>query len=55
MTVEPFFCRDQHILFRRDIAWVRRCGRSTAQCPHPLCMDAIETDVVVAAIDGMLA
>ena len=55
VTVEPFFCRDQRILFRRDIAWVRRCGRSTAQCPHPLCMDAIEADAVIAAVDGMLA
>ena len=54
VSVEPFPCRDQRILFRRDIAWVRRCGRSTAQCPHPRCMDAIGDDAVAAAIDAVL-
>ena len=54
VTVDPFPCRDQRILFRRDIAWVRRCGRSTAECAHPRCMDAIEVDAVAAAIDGVM-
>ncbi len=26
-TVDDFPCRDQHVLYRRDVAWVRRCGR----------------------------
>ena len=54
VSVDPFPCRDQRILFRRDIAWVRRCGRSTAECAHPRCMDAIETDTVAAAIDAVM-
>ena len=54
VSVEPFPCRDQRILFRRDIAWVRRCGRSTAECAHPRCMDAIGTDTVAAAIDVVM-
>ncbi|MEP7061771.1 MAG: glycosyltransferase family 9 protein [Betaproteobacteria bacterium] len=54
VTVDPFPCRDQRILFRRDIAWVRRCGRSTAQCPHPRCMDAIDVDSVIAAIGDVM-
>ena len=29
--VDPFPCRDQRMLFGREIAWVRRCGRSTAR------------------------
>ena len=40
VSADPFPCRDQTILFRRDIAWVRRCGRSTAECAHARCMDA---------------
>ena len=34
-------CRDQRVLFKRDIAWVRRCGRSVGECPQHLCMPAI--------------
>jgi hypothetical protein len=55
VTVDPFPCRDQTVLFRREIAWVRRCGRSIAECPHPRCMDAIGVDTVAAAIDDVLA
>jgi len=54
VTVDPFPCRDQTILFKRDIAWVRRCGRSVAQCPAHRCMSAIAPDAVHAAIDALL-
>jgi ADP-heptose:LPS heptosyltransferase len=53
VTVEPFPCRDQHVLFKREIDWVRRCGRSLAECPHPRCMDAIELEAVLAAIASL--
>ncbi|MEP6943686.1 MAG: glycosyltransferase family 9 protein [Betaproteobacteria bacterium] len=53
VTVTPFDCRDQRILFKRELDWVRRCGRSVAQCPHPRCMDAIEPDLVHAAIAAL--
>ena len=53
VTVDPFPCRDQHVLFRREIAWVRRCGRTLEQCAHPRCMDAIEVDAVSAAISSL--
>jgi len=53
VTVDPFSCRDQQVLFKREIAWVRRCGRTTAQCPHPRCMDAIDVDRVIEAIDDL--
>ena len=55
VTVEPFPCRDQHVLFKRDIGWVRRCGRSVAECPKHLCMPAIGVTAVVAAIDSLLS
>ena len=61
ITVADFPCRDQHTLYRRDIAWVRRCGRrfdATAEpagrsdpsaCGRALCMDAIAADTVIGA------
>jgi len=54
VTVEPFACRDQRVLFKRDIAWVRRCGRSVAECPQHLCMPAIGVPMVQDAIDALL-
>ncbi len=53
VTVDPFPCRDQRVLFRRNIEWVRRCGRTLDECPHPRCMDAIELDAVTAAIASL--
>lgn len=46
---EPFECRDQHLLFKREIGWVQRCGRSTRECPHPRCMDRLDLDRVFRA------
>ncbi len=54
LTVDPFPCRDQHLLFRREVEWVRRCTRTLEQCAAPRCMEAIETGRVVAALDEML-
>lgn len=52
VTVENFPCRDQHRLFKREIAWIRRCQRTLAECPAPRCMHAIEVQrVAQAALD----
>jgi ADP-heptose:LPS heptosyltransferase len=53
VTVDPFPCRDQTVLFKRDIAWVRRCGRSVTQCPAHRCMPAIELATVQAAVEDL--
>ena len=50
VTVDPFPCRDQRVLFKREIAWVRRCARTLAECPHPRCMDAVPVERVLGAI-----
>lgn len=52
---ETFPCRDQAKLFRRDVAWVRRCARGTGECAAPRCMHAIGVAAVVAAADELLA
>ncbi len=53
VTIEDFDCRDQRALFKRDIAWVRRCGRSIAECPAPRCMQAIGVEAVAAAAQAL--
>ena len=55
VAIDPFPCRDQNVLFRREIAWVRRCGRSTAECARPRCMEAIDVEACSSAIEAVLA
>jgi ADP-heptose:LPS heptosyltransferase len=54
VTIEAFPCRDQRVLFKRDIIWVRRCGRSVTECPEHLCMPAISVGLVQDAIRSLL-
>ena len=54
LTIEPFACRDQRILFRRRVEWVRRCIRTPGQCAEPRCMSAIGLSAVIAATDSLL-
>jgi ADP-heptose:LPS heptosyltransferase len=52
ITIEDFPCRDQRRLFKREIAWIRRCQRGMAECPAPRCMHAIDVESVArAALD----
>lgn len=53
VTVADFPCRDQDKLFRRNLAWVRRCGRGLRECATPACMQAITVDAVLAAIASL--
>lgn len=54
ITVADFHCRNQHVLFRRPIDWVRRCGRNVKECGSPECMHAIPLDIVENAADDFL-
>jgi ADP-heptose:LPS heptosyltransferase len=54
LTIAPFPCRDQNVLFKREIQWVRICKRSSAECAAPRCMQAIVVDAVTAACDEFL-
>lgn len=53
VTQERFPCRDQHVLFRREVAWVERCGRSLRECSEPRCMHAISVSDVLFAVDRL--
>jgi ADP-heptose:LPS heptosyltransferase len=50
VIVDPFPCRDQPILYKRRVEWVRRCSRTIRECAEPRCMHAIEVRDVIAAI-----
>ncbi len=54
LTIAPFPCRDQNLLFKREIRWLRVCKRSSAECAAPRCMEAIVIDAVAAACDEFL-
>lgn len=51
LAVDPFPCRDQRILFNREVDWVRRCARSTQECADNRCMQALDASRVLAAVD----
>ncbi len=54
VTIDPFPCRDQRTLFKREINWVRRCRRSPQECPAPRCMQAIDVAAVERAVSELL-
>lgn len=55
IMVSDITCRNQHILFRREIDWVQRCGRGTTECDRPICMEAIAAEAVMEATSALLA
>lgn len=54
VTIEDIPCRNQHILFKREISWVRRCGRSIRECRVAKCTNAIEANTVIQAAATIL-
>lgn len=49
IIVDDMPCRNQNLLFKRPVAWVRRCNRTVKDCSHNVCMDQISVDVVYQA------
>ena len=51
ITQSDFNCRNQQVLFRRKISWLKRCGRNISQCKTPgACMDIISQEQVMKVI-----
>ena len=55
VTAIDFPCRDQKLLFKRELSWVRRCGRSTGECESPACMQAITVENIIDQAGKRLA
>jgi ADP-heptose:LPS heptosyltransferase len=55
VTVDSYPCRDQDLLFRRKVLWLKRCTRSVKQCKTPgACMEAISTEKVIQAMSNVI-
>lgn len=50
VTVPGWPCRDQPMLFKRELAWVRHCSRPRSRCPRARCMEALGVEDVLAAL-----
>ena len=46
IIIEDMPCRDQRVLFKRPIPWVRRCSRTLKDCQNNKCMNEISVDTV---------
>jgi len=54
ITVDNFPCRDQRMLFKREIPWMAHCSRGPNECGNNLCMQVIGLDTVESAIESLL-
>ncbi len=53
ITKSNFNCRNQPILFRRKIEWLKRCGRNNNECNTPgACMNVITSEQVMKVISN---
>lgn len=51
--IEDIACRDQTLLFERDLPWVRHCWRSPQECGNPICIKSISFGDVLSALDQL--
>jgi ADP-heptose:LPS heptosyltransferase len=54
LFIPNFLCRDENLIFRRQLAWGEHCGRTPGACPSPHCMEAIAAGDVIAAANRLL-
>lgn len=59
VTIAQMPCRDQPFIFRREVAWVRRCDRNSTTCvawngDHADCMSRISVESVCSALHNVL-
>ncbi len=54
-TQNNFMCRDQPILFRRKVSWLKRCGRHLNECKTPgACMQVITPEAVMLEVKKLV-
>ena len=54
ITLPNFPCRDENVIFRRQVPWAGNCARTPDQCPSARCMHGISLDRVADATIGLL-
>ena len=55
VTVEEVPCRDQALVFKREIPGMRRCVRFAPECTNNICMQGIGVEPVLGAAQELLA
>ncbi|WP_422462349.1 glycosyltransferase family 9 protein [Endozoicomonas sp. ALB115] len=50
----PIPCRDQPVIFKRPVSWVRFCERNTHQCQDPKCIKSLTVNNVYSASKELL-
>jgi ADP-heptose:LPS heptosyltransferase len=53
VTMDPFPCRNQHLAFKRELAWLQRCSRGVDECNDNRCMQVISPGQVISALDEL--
>ena len=51
---EPIHCRDQPVIFKRSVSWLKFCERNEKQCAEAKCIKAISFDDVFEACIDLL-
>ena len=51
---KPIACRDQPVIFKRPVTWLKFCERSEDQCSEAKCIKQIEFDDVLQACKELL-
>lgn len=46
---KPIPCRDQPVIFKRPVSWVKFCERNTSQCDNPKCIKSLTVEDVYKA------
>lgn len=46
---KPVPCRDQPVIFKRPVSWLKFCERNTTQCNNPVCIKSITVDDAMKA------
>ncbi|MDD5241107.1 MAG: glycosyltransferase family 9 protein [Sulfuricella sp.] len=47
-------CRNENLVFRRNVPWAGHCGRTPQACSSPRCMDDISTEMVIESVKKRL-
>ena len=53
VTLDNYPYRAQRTLFRREIAWLRRCQRTLKECPRATCSEALNFESVKSAAERL--
>jgi ADP-heptose:LPS heptosyltransferase len=54
VTIPNFPCRDENVIFRRQVPWAGNCARTLRGCQAPRCLQQLPSDATIEAVDSLL-